>query len=153
MSINDFDFLVGTWTVANRRLAKPLTGSDEWDEFPAISTAHTFFGGAGSFDEIHFPTQGWSGSAYRSYDHGRKQWFIYWVSSRTGHLQPPVAGGFSDGVGNFYGDDEHEGTPVRVRYRWSEITPTTARWDQAFSVDAERTWETNWVMEYTRVQD
>lgn len=25
-----------------------------------------------------------------------------------------------------------------------------ARWEQAFSVDGEATWETNWIMEFTR---
>jgi hypothetical protein len=49
---------------------------------------------------------------------------------------------------------EFEGTcamPVRVRYRWSHITPTSARWEQAFSPDAGKTWETNWMMEFRRV--
>ncbi|CRK62042.1 FIG00817011: hypothetical protein [Alloactinosynnema sp. L-07] len=153
MTINDFDFLVGSWTVVNRRLTKPLTGGDEWDEFPATCTARTFFDGAGSFDEIHFPTKGFSGSALRSFDHEAGEWFIYWVNSRTGHLQPPVSGVFTDGVGSMYGDDQHDGDPVRVRYQWSEITSNTARWEQAFSVDGERTWETNWIMEFTRVDN
>ncbi len=79
-----------------------------------------------------------------------KEWAIYWVDSRTGVLQPPVFGSFEGGIGTFYGDDEHEGTPVRVRYLWSKITPSSARWEQAFSVDNGQTWETNWVMEFTR---
>jgi hypothetical protein len=61
-----------------------------------------------------------------------------------------VVGRFSGGRGEFYGDDTHEGTPIRVRYIWSDITPTSARWEQAFSVDGEKTWETNWIMEFTR---
>jgi hypothetical protein len=78
------------------------------------------------------------------------EWTIYWVNSRTGELQQPVVGRFADGVGTFYGDDVDDGTPVRVRYIWSRITPTSARWEQAFSTDAERTWETNWIMDHTR---
>jgi hypothetical protein len=35
--MGDFDFLVGTWDVTNRRLAKRHVGSDDWDEFPGIS--------------------------------------------------------------------------------------------------------------------
>jgi hypothetical protein len=44
-----------------------------------------------------------------------------------------------------------------VRNRWrtdflglADITPDSARWEQAFSVDGEQTWVTNWIMEFTR---
>ncbi|MEU7843738.1 hypothetical protein AB0B39_22585 [Micromonospora sp. NPDC049114] len=73
------------------------------------------------------------------------------MNSGRGELeQPPMVGRFVDGVGRFYADDQHEGRPVRCRFIWSGITATTARWEQAFSVDGERTWETNWIMESTR---
>jgi len=68
-------------------------------------------------------------------------------------LQPPVVGSFSDGLGLFYADDHHGDIPVLVRFQWSEITGSSARWDQAFSTDDGETWETNWVMEFTRVSD
>jgi hypothetical protein len=38
-----------------------------------------------------------------------------------------------------------------VVYIWSEITPTSARWEQAFSPDMGEAWETNWIMESTRI--
>jgi len=66
-------------------------------------------------------------------------------------IDPPVVGPFVDGRGEFYGDDVHDGKPIRVRYLWSGITPTTAHWEQAFSADGGQTWETNWHMESTRV--
>jgi hypothetical protein len=62
-----------------------------------------------------------------------------------------VTGRFAVGVGVFYGDDTHEGRDVRARYVWSEITPVSARWEQAFSADGEQTWETNWIMEFSRL--
>jgi len=33
---------------------------------------------------------------------------------------------------------------------WSRITPASARWDQAFSFDAGKNWDTNWMMEFKR---
>jgi hypothetical protein len=149
-----FDFLVGTWDIRNRRLEELLAGSDEWDEFPARSVCHGFFDGAGSFDTIEFPTKGWLGVSLRLFDPEREEWTIYWANSRTGILQPPVAGRFVEGRGAFYGDDTHDGTPdgtpVRARSLWTKITPTSARWEQAFSIDGEKTWETNWIMELAR---
>ncbi|HTE65485.1 MAG TPA: DUF1579 domain-containing protein, partial [Candidatus Binatia bacterium] len=35
---------------------------------------------------------------------------------------------------------------------WSDITRNSCRWEQAFSPDAGKTWEVNWVMESTRVE-
>ena len=42
--------------------------------------------------------------------------------------------------------------PILVRFLWSDITPTTCRWEQAFSVDDGATWEVNWIMESTRIE-
>ncbi|MCW3845134.1 hypothetical protein ONA70_34210 [Micromonospora yasonensis] len=149
--MGDFDFLAGSWDVASRRLTKRHVGSDDWDEFPGTTVAHSFFDGAGSFDEIRFPTRGFSGSTVRIRDAETGLWSIYWMNSRRGVLElPPVVGRFVDGVGTFYGDDTDEGRPIRCRFIWSGITPTSCRWEQAFSVDGERTWETNWIMEFAR---
>jgi hypothetical protein len=40
---------------------------------------------------------------------------------------------------------------MRVRFTWSDITPASARWEQAFSSNAGTTWKTNWIMEFQRV--
>jgi hypothetical protein len=53
-------------------------------------------------------------------------------------------------VGEFYGDDTHQGTPVRARFIWSGITREAAHWEQAFSTDGGQTWVTNWYMDSTR---
>jgi hypothetical protein len=101
-------------------------------------------------DEIRMPTRGVTGMTIRLFDPARREWSLYWVNSREGRLYPPVVGRFVAGRGEFYGDDTEGGRPVRVRYVWSMITPTSARWEQAFSVDGGQTWETNWIMEFTR---
>jgi hypothetical protein len=35
-------------------------------------------------------------------------------------------------VGTFVTDDAVRGKPIKVRFRWSDITPTSAKWEQAF---------------------
>ena len=63
-----------------------------------------------------------------------------------------MKGGFENGVGRFYSDDTVDGQPRRTRYLWKPITADSARWEQAFSKDAGKTWETNWTMDFTRVK-
>lgn len=150
--MNDFDFLAGGWSVANRRRREFLAGWAEWEEFPATSQSVRLFAGAANLDWYSFPTLGSSGLSVRLCDPSLQQWSIYWVSNRDGILQPPVIGGFADGVGSFYGDDTYRGPEIRVRFLGSEITARWARWDQAFSIDRDQSWETNWIMNFDRQQ-
>jgi hypothetical protein len=147
--MGDFDFLTGSWNVHNRRLTKRLVGSDEWIEFTAPAVCWPLFDGMANVDEITFP-DGTRGLTLRLFDQEREEWSLYWASSGNGTLFPPVVGRFKDGRGVFYGDDTEGGTPVRVRFIWSDITPNSVRWEQAFSVDGGATWEVNWTMHFTR---
>jgi len=146
----DFDFLVGSWEVSNRRLKVRNVGSTDWDEFPGYQVMRTVLGGIGNVDEIEFPSKGWSGMTLRLFNPQTRQWTIYWVNSRDGIMQAPVVGTFNRGVGEFFGEDIDHGKPVRVRYIWSNVTENAARWEQAFSLNGCKTWETNWIMELRR---
>lgn len=55
-------------------------------------------------------------------------------------------------MGSFYCDDTFRGKPIRVPFTWSQIAPTSAHWEQAFSPDGGKTWETNWRMDFARVR-
>lgn len=147
--VHDFDFLAGDWRVAGRRLVRRGAGSDEWYEFPAEHRAALHLGGIANVDEVALPTLGWSGMTVRHFRIADRQWMIRWISSRTGAMDPPVVGGFAGDRGEFYGEDDDEGRPVRVRFVWTRLGPDAARWEQAFSYDGGP-WETNWVMEFTR---
>jgi hypothetical protein len=86
----------------------------------------------------------------RLYDRATRTWSLYWASVQTGAFEPPVVGAFRDGVGVFEGRGELDGQPIVVRFTWSNITRTSARWEQDFSPDEGRTWEKNWIMVSTR---
>ncbi|MEV4108076.1 hypothetical protein [Nonomuraea sp. NPDC049695] len=149
--MNDFDFFAGRWTVANRKLVKVLAGSDIWEEFPGHSVATRHFDGGASVDEITFPTKGFIGMTVRVFNHETRQWSIYWANSRTGVLDTrPMVGTFEGDRGEFYGEETHEGRPVRCRFIWTVNGPDAARWEQAFSADDGQTWETNWTMDFSR---
>jgi hypothetical protein len=148
--MSDFDFLYGEWTVANRRLRDLFVGSDDWYTFDATAWARPLLGGVANVDEMDCPSEGFAGASIRVQDQQTGEWSIYWVDSTSGRLFPPVVGRFADGRGDFYGDDEHAGAPIRAHFIWSNITPDSARWEQEFSNDGGQTWETNWVMEFTR---
>lgn len=157
---HDFDFFLGHWVVANRKLLKPLEGSDQWETFEARQHNQELPGGIGNFDD--FVSESWRpgfvGMSLRIFNPETKLWSIYWLNNRnggidgkTGALTPPVVGKFHNGVGVFEGHEELNGKPIVVRYTWSHITANSARWEQAFSPDAGRSWETNWIMDLTRV--
>jgi len=37
-----------------------------------------------------------------------------------------------------------------VRFDWKDITHSSARWEQSFSFDDGRTFDTSWIMEFER---
>lgn len=151
--VHAFDFLHGRWTVAHRRLKQRHVGSQDWDVFGATATCEPRLGGLVNVEEIAMPERGVSGVSLRSFERATGLWSIWWISSLEGRLQPPVTGGFENGVGLFEGDDVDDGRPIRARYVWSDITSRSARWTQSFSLDDGATWEANWVMDFTRVED
>lgn len=151
----DFDFWIGSWKVQNRRLRERLAGSNEWEEFEATSVARKILDGLGNEDEFRTDhAGGFVGMSFRFFHPGSGLWSIYWADSRrSGVLDPPLFGSFSGDVGIFEGNDTFEGRPIIVRFTWSGVTTPTPRWEQAFSDDGGDTWETNWVMDFTRAGD
>ncbi len=154
--IDDFDFLIGKWTVHHRRLKERLAGSTEWQEFGGSSQVWKILDGAGNLDDnlLELPGNPYRAASLRSFDPEKGTWSIWWLDGRypAGPLDPPVVGGFSGGIGTFLADESFNGRPIRVRFIWSRITPESCRWEQAFSPDGGETWETNWEMDFTRVR-
>lgn len=154
--LHDFDFLVGNWHGHHRKLKEKLANSHAWEEFDGTLSMRKLMDGHANVDDNVFntPEGTYRGVGLRSYDTKTGQWAIWWLDGRDpfGELDPPVKGHFENGVGTFYATDTLRGKPIRVRFVWSRITPTTAHWEQAYSADDGNTWEVNWTMDFTREQ-
>jgi len=152
---HDFDFLIGKWHVHHRRLKERLANNHEWVEFDGESQLWMTMNGRGTADDnlIGLPAGPYRAVGIRGCDPKTQTWAIWWLDGRDPHtMEPPVIGNFQNGVGTFEGDDMFRGKPIKVRFIWSRITPNSAHWEQAFSPDGGRTWETNWEMELTRAE-
>jgi hypothetical protein len=151
---HDWDFLVGKWQVRNRRLKQRLAGSTQWEEFNSTLVNWPVLGGWGNVgDNVFDPAAGsYRGVSVRAFDAEKRQWLSWWLDGRSpATITPPVRGGFTNGVGTFIGDDVFNGRPIQVRSRWSQITPASARWEQASSGDDGVSWETNWTSDFARI--
>lgn len=148
----DFDFFIGHWKVHNRRLRERLKGSTAWEEFEGTAVARKVLGGLGNTDEVSFERESGrlEGMTLRLYDPQSQQWSLYWADNVTSILQTPMVGGFENGRGEFFAQEIFAGKSIFSRFIWSEITDSSCRWEQAFSSDGGKTWETNWIMEFTR---
>ncbi|MFM9864503.1 MAG: hypothetical protein ACKVRO_12935 [Micropepsaceae bacterium] len=146
----DFNFLAGEWRIKNRRLPP---GAKDWDLFDGEATVWTILGGVGSVEELRIPARNFSGMGLRLLDVANGVWSDFWVNGKSGVLTTPgQTGSFENGAGIFGADDVDDGKPIKVRGIWDQITPTSCRWSQAVSRDGGRTWEENWVMQWTRVK-
>jgi len=166
----DFDFMIGSWKVKHRRLKERLKNCQEWLEFDGLSNTQKLLGGFGNVEDnqLLLPDDHYRAVALRSYNAQTKLWSIWWLDGRMpGTLDTPVVGGFENGIGLFYANDTLNGQAIRIRFTWiphysesdiqdTELTEATAkthpRWEQAFSTDDGKTWETNWTMQFIRCE-
>jgi len=145
---HDFGFEVGTCKAHVRKLVHPLTGSNEWDDFHgtvATRSLPMLEGWNESEMSVDSPTthQHIEILAVRLYSPTSQQWSIYGSSIKTGNFDPPEIGQFNNKRGEFYAQDTFQGRAVYIRFVWQDISPSTTHFEQAFSVDGGKTWETN----------
>jgi hypothetical protein len=145
---DDWSFLVGRWTVRNRRLV-----GGQWQEF--ASTLHNWpvLGGLGNVGDNVFdaPSGSYRGMSVRAFDDKSRQWQSWWLDGRNpSRIAPSVRGTFANGIGTLTGDDELDGNPVKVRSLWSNTKSASPHWEQASSKDGGATWETNWTADFSR---
>lgn len=153
-SEHDFDFFLGSWKVSHRRLKVRLANNNDWEEFGGATECRPLLGGTANLNDsiVNRPGGSYRGLGLRAYDAKTSTWADWYLSTRNPTtIDVPGIGRFANGVGTFLSDDTHDGKLVKVRGLWSHITPNSLQWEQAFSPDGGKTWETNWVMRYTRI--
>jgi hypothetical protein len=141
----DFDWEIGEWTTRLSRLQRPLTGSSTWVEYQGVTVVRPVLNGSANLVELKVegPAGRIEGLSLRLYDPDARQWSLNFAGG--GVLTPPVYGQFRDGRGVFYGQDTLGGRAILVRFIISDVTPSSARFEQAFSDDGGAHWEVNWI--------
>lgn len=151
---HDFDWEFGTWKTQVRRLTRPLSGSQDWVEYTGTSVVSGVLDDRANLVELRIegPSGRIHGTSLRLYNPQTRQWNINYASAGNGMLTRPLYGGFQNGRGEFYGPEDLDGRAILVRFVISDITPDSARFEQAYSGDGGRTWETNWIAIDTRIR-
>jgi hypothetical protein len=152
---HDFDFLIGSWKFHLSKLEHPLTGSKKWIQFEGSSVCRPILNGAAQIDEVDTssPTGHIQGLTLRLYNPEAHQWNLNWANIKNGTMGVPTVGSFDakNGRGEFFDQETYNGRAILVRYVWSDITPTSAHFEQSFSEDGGKTWETNWITNQEKV--
>jgi hypothetical protein len=152
---HDFDFEIGNWKTHLKVLVHPLTGSTSWMEFEGTSVVHKIWDGRANIVELE--VDGAAGHkdalSLRLYNPESHQWSLNTASAAGGTMSVPTVGSFKDGRGEFYDMEPINGRMVLVRNVWSDIAPASCHFEQAFSADGGKTWETNWIADDTRMKD
>lgn len=151
---HDFDGEIGTWKTELRRLAKPLSGSNEWVEYAGTSVVTKVLDGRSNLVELRVkgPAGQIEGVSLRLYNPQTKQWSLNYASVHGGVMTQPVYGGFRSGRGEFFGQDSLDGRMILVRFVITKASENSWRFEQAYSGDGGAHWETNWVAVDTRLK-
>jgi hypothetical protein len=155
-SEHDFDFLQGKWTVKNRKLISRLSNCKDWIEFDSELHMKKSLNGFGNIENFYakINSEIFEGMAIRLFNRDTKLWKIYWIDSNSLTMdEKPVTGSFENGIGKFYTYDIFNESEILVIYQWDTTNSLHPIWSQAFSNDNGKTWEWNWIMTLTKIEN
>lgn len=149
---HDFDFHLGKWKSRIDRRLHPLTGSTTWVKMEGTLDVRKLWDGRAQIEELE--ADGPSGHIedlllflYNPQSH---QWNLNAAASNDGTIGTPMIGEFKNGRGEFYDQEPFHNRAILVRQVWSDITPTTHTFEQAFSDDGGKSWEVNFIAHLER---
>jgi hypothetical protein len=149
---HDFDFNVGVWKTHIRRILDPLSGSAHSMELTGTVTVRKVWDGRGQLEEIEAdgPNGHWEGLTLFLYNPKAHQWSQTFASSKSGVLAQPLIGSFRDGRGELFSQDTFNERTILVRGVWSDITPDSHHFEEAYSDDGGKTWAPAFIANLTR---
>ncbi len=145
---DQFDFWLGIWSV-NLRMQQE-DGSWPESSVQAEASIYPVLGGRAVLEL--WDSQPIVGFSLRWFDPEWERW-VLWLNwpgeDRSG--SSGLEGAFHHGRGEFFSRRPTADGGERIaRYTFSDITPDSLRWDDAFSTDGGKTWSSNWIMEFRR---
>jgi hypothetical protein len=151
---HDFDWDIGTWKTHQRRLVHPLTGSTTWVDYTGTDVVRKIWDGA---NVAHIQADGTGGHlelfALRLYNPETRKWSIHFTNPASGTLSPAVVGAFKNGRADFIDQESYDGKTILVRFSVFDIKRESCHFEQAFSADGGKTWETNFIVAETLLKD
>ena len=149
---HDFDFNTGLWKTHIKRRAYPLSGSNEFIELNGTVDIRKVWGGRAHLEEIEAdgPNGHWQGLSLFLYNPTAHQWSQTFVNSKAGVFSGGLIGSFQDGRGELFQADTLDGRSILVRGVWSDITPTSHRYQESYSDDGGKTWEVQLTADKTK---
>lgn len=152
---HDFDFEIGIWASHSIRRVHPLTHSNVWTAYDGTAIVRKIWKGKANLVDLQAdgPAGRVEGLSLRLYDPQAHQWALYYANSKGDTVSVPSVGRFRHGRGVFFDKETYQGRPILVRQIWSDISAKSCHFEQAFSADGGKTWETNLITTDTRLQD
>jgi hypothetical protein len=145
---HEFDFLEGQWDAVCR-----VPSETGWVEAPGTMTASRILDGLVFLEHFEGIYHGGAlkGLGLRAFNRETGEWEHTWTDNlEPGHFHV-WKGVFRDGKIDLFGDwVDANGSPVRSRLTWSDITHDSAHWESARSSDGGKTWQLHWVIDWHR---
>ena len=137
-----FDFWIGKWDVNLRAIQNDLSWKDttqaKVEIYPILD---------GKAILKLWDSQTIKGFSLRYFDPEKGKWVLYlnWPNEKESSSNS-LEGEFRHGRGEFF--SKRDGTISR--YTFCDVSPTSLRWDDAYSKDGGKTWTYDWIMEFSR---
>jgi hypothetical protein len=151
---HDFDWEFGAWKTTVKRRLRPLTGSQDWVEYEGTTTVSKVWSGRANLVEldVNGPAGRIEALSLRLYNPEARQWSLNFSNINGGTMATPTVGEFKNGRGEFYSHETLGARSILVRFVISEFSRESAHFEQSFSDDGGKTWETNWIAVDTRLK-